>query len=417
MGQRRARRGRWRCRSRRRARTSSAARPASAPSSDQLGDHLEVDLGERVEEAEHDPVRAGGARTRPAARAGGRPRRRRCRSRRAGAAAGVRAGSSPRGPARPAPAPARARPPRARCPGSASPTRLTRSAPPASARSASGAWVTTTSSSAAHTGSSPVVRGAEPRVRSAYGAPSSASIVATDGSADGLQPGGDRARPRASTRRTLPWVSATRSSLRPAALAQRVEQRRVARDVLEPDRGRGRAVEVAAEPDVGDPGDLAHVLDVGDHVGQRRRRAGPRVRVPERLERLEVARVDARGAARRRGPRPTSAAAAGLTKRGTKVTMHTPPLSAQAAQDVVGDVPGVVGDGAGAGVAEDDRGRRDVERVVHRRRRDVGEVDEHPEPVQLGDDLAAEAGQPAVARARRSRRRPRPVLALWVRVR
>ncbi len=52
----------------------------------------------------------------------------------------------------------------------------------------------------------------------------------------------------------------------PAAVCQRGEEPRVARDVLEPLGQRGDAVVVAAEPDVLDARHLAHVLAVPHHV-------------------------------------------------------------------------------------------------------------------------------------------------------
>jgi hypothetical protein len=67
----------------------------------------------------------------------------------------------------------------------------------------------------------------------------------------------------------------------------------------------------------------------------------------------------------------------------------------QAPKHVVRHVAGVVGDGPARRVAEDHRRLRAVEGVTHRGRRDVREVDEHADPVHLGDDLATEVAQPA----------------------
>ena len=103
-------------------------------------------------------------------------------------------------------------------------------------------------------------------------APSSASMVAFDG-------------PRAFWSR---WATAsaafiTRSTLRPAifctsssrvAAAQQLgEESRVLADVLEPGDDVGDAVEVAADADVIDAGDLADVIDVVGDLRQRRLRA------------------------------------------------------------------------------------------------------------------------------------------------
>ena len=65
---------------------------------------------------------------------------------------------------------------------------------------------------------------------------------------------------------------------------------------------------------------------------------------------------------------------------------------------VVGLVAGMVEEGDGAAVGKGDRHRGVADRVLRRLRPDVGEVHQHPDPVHLVDDVAAEVGEPAVAR-------------------
>ena len=69
----------------------------------------------------------------------------------------------------------------------------------------------------------------------------------------------------------------------------------------------------------------------------------------------------------------------------------------------------MVGEGARAGVGEDDRRRGGVQGVVHGLRRDVGEVDQHPEAVHLAHHVAAEIGEAAVLRLVGGRVGPRRV--------
>ena len=86
------------------------------------------------------------------------------------------------------------------------------------------------------------------------------------------------------------------------------------------------------------------------------------------------------------------------TKDGTNVIMQTPPLSGSRASTSSGTLRGMITHRPGRGVGEDHRGRRDRQGIAHRGRRDVGQIDQHAEPVHLADDLTAELGQPAVPR-------------------
>ena len=158
-----------------------------------------------------------------------------------------------------------------------------------------------------------------------------------------------------------------------------------------------RAVVVAADADVLEPGHLPDVLDV---VGDARRPSAcggarcSRSRITGSTL-LEAARVTAALAHARRGSSKNQSACPWSTNGGTKVTMHTPPLPASAAEHVVGDVARVVADGARRAVAEDHGRGRHVERVAHHVGGDVREVDEHADPVHLADHVAAEVGEPA----------------------
>ena len=55
----------------------------------------------------------------------------------------------------------------------------------------------------------------------------------------------------------------------------------------------------------------------------------------------------------------------------------------QKVQDVIWDVTAVGAEGKGAGMAEDDRGGGDVQRVVHGVQGRVRQVHQHPQPVHL----------------------------------
>ena len=144
-----------------------------------------------------------------------------------------------------------------------------------------------------------------------------------------------------------------------------------------------------------DAGDLADVLDVvGDLVD---RRVGLGVLLAQSAENRP-------NATKSLASMPTSAAAAastrhsavaGETNSGTKVTMQTPPLAGSAASTSSGTLRGVSHRALGRQVAEDDGGVSRVEGSAHRRRRDVAEVDHHPEAVHLAHDLPAELRQPA----------------------
>ena len=81
---------------------------------------------------------------------------------------------------------------------------------------------------------------------------------------------------------------------------------------------------------------------------------------------------------------------------GDKGHHHHPAVLGQQAEDVVRHVARMVVQGAGRGVGEDHRRRRDGDRLPHRLGRHVREVDQHAEPVHLAHHLLAEAGETAV---------------------
>ena len=76
----------------------------------------------------------------------------------------------------------------------------------------------------------------------------------------------------------LPPASFAQSSSDQPRVQQLREERRITGHVGQPVGHVGAAVEVAAQPDVLDPGHLADVLDVGGHVSDR----GPRRRIGRR---------------------------------------------------------------------------------------------------------------------------------------
>ena len=110
------------------------------------------------------------------------------------------------------------------------------------------------------------------------------------------------------TRSVLPRTSCATSASDHDALQQRRDEPGVAADVLEPDGEGVGAVVVAADPDVVDACDLAHVLDVRDDLLDRRVGLGVLLlpRRGEDAERLPVLGVDARPRRLPRRPRPAT---------------------------------------------------------------------------------------------------------------
>jgi hypothetical protein len=74
---------------------------------------------------------------------------------------------------------------------------------------------------------------------------------------------------------------------------------------------------------------------------------------------------------------------------------HNSAAVAYSAQHVVGHVTWMIAQGPSAGVGEKGRRGGHVKRRSHRRRRDMRQVDQHPKPVALPDDLTPERRQPA----------------------
>ena len=173
------------------------------------------------------------------------------------------------------------------------------------------------------------------------------------------RPGG-RGRPTSTsriTRRMLRQVSRARSSADQPRSASAASSAGIGGDVLEADGQHLDAVVVAAEPDVVDPGDLAHVLAVRDHVGQRRRglRVVERSRRPRRPR---TVRRRTRGCPPPRPPRPSRGAR--RRRRRSRTSARRSPCTrrrraAIALEHVVGGVARAVGDRAGRAVAEDHR--------------------------------------------------------------
>ena len=93
-------------------------------------------------------------------------------------------------------------------------------------------------------------------------------------------------------------------------------------------------------------------------------------------------------------------------KPGTNVTITTPPFFATSCRTLSGTLRGTL-QIARADECEKITGASvDAQRVFHRVRRDVAEIDEHAEPVHLADDFFAELRQAANAPACRRRHRP-----------
>ena len=96
--------------------------------------------------------------------------------------------------------------------------------------------------------------------------------------------------------------------------------------------------------------------------------------------------------------------------------MQTPPLSGSRASTSSGTLRGWSQTARADEWLKMTGAVADVERVAHGGGGDVGEVDQHAEPVHLGDHLAAEGGQPAV-RGSSVAESAQSVFSLWVRVR
>ena len=75
---------------------------------------------------------------------------------------------------------------------------------------------------------------------------------------------------------------------------------------------------------------------------------------------------------------------------------HHAAVGLDAGEDGVGHVARHVVQRPRGGMREDDGRLRDAQRVVHRLRRDVRQVDQHAQPVHLTHDFLAEAREPAV---------------------
>jgi len=161
-----------------------------------------------------------------------------------------------------------------------------------------------------------------------------------------------------------------------------VKECRVAVDALDAAGEFLGSVEVAAETDVADAGDPAGVLDVVGDVGDRH------------LRRLAEA-----------GPLEPGRILLGEELRHERDHQDSP-VRSQPGEHVIGHVAGMVGERAAGAVAEDHRRIRDVERRVRRRRRDVGEVDEHAEAVELAHVFDTARAEAVVHRVVGARIRP-----------
>ena len=173
------------------------------------------------------------------------------------------------------------------------------------------------------------------------------------------------------------------------------EQRRIARNVLHPERADRHPVVVAAQPDVVDAGHLANVVDVIGHLGNRSlgRRVGGFPGAQGRCHRLRLA------GKQRLLPRflggslglPPAHRLADVGRIG--IDHDDPAVRLDPREHRVGNVARSPVDHAGARMAEHDGCLRDIERIEHRRLADMGEIDQHPQPLHLADHVLAEIGQ------------------------
>ena len=176
-----------------------------------------------------------------------------------------------------------------------------------------------------------------------------------------------------STRTAFCQVSLARSASDQPRSQQFGDQVRVAGDVVQAVRGERRAVVVAADADVVDAGDLAHVVEVvGDRRhGGHRAAGGPPRRRAWTLHRLAGWCRGGAGRARacsRRRPAVQSTAAGQHELRHER-RHRDAAVGREPLQHVVGDVARVVADGARGGVREDHRRGRWCRSASRMRRR------------------------------------------------
>ena len=162
------------------------------------------------------------------------------------------------------------------------------------------------------------------------------------------------------------------------------------------------AVEVGADADVIDAGDLDGVGDLGDDIGEG---GGRKLGGGFGLEGLHRG-IPGGGVCDLHGFHEAGAELGQEGLGGVKVALGEvaavevdldgASLGGEGAEHVVGHVAGVVGEGAAAGVGGDEGGGGDLEGVVEGLVGGVGDVDHHAEAVHLADDVFAEGGEAVV---------------------
>src|SRR5699024_3705720 len=181
----------------------------------------------------------------------------------------------------------------------------------------------------------------------------------------------------------------------PAAARQLFEQSGILVDAVQAVGRRADAVEVAADTDAFDTGDLADVLDVIGDLGD----GGMRTRVRllpfvhglfNSIRLADVLRVQTFGNA---GTLRVPVVDRLRHERRVEVDHHDAVVLLDHAQDVVGHVAREIDQGAGARVREHHRRLAGLDGIAHGVGRYVAEVDQHPEPVHFMDHVATECGQ------------------------
>ena len=162
------------------------------------------------------------------------------------------------------------------------------------------------------------------------------------------------------------------------------------------------AVEIPADADRVDPGDLADVIDVRHHVGERRPRKSHFLAKLLRQDlAIRLAQVLARGLLGHAGIQRLGVGRVVIAEflrdeAAVEVHLHHAALLGQGHDHIIGHVARVVGQRPARRMRREDRRLADLQRVPKGLVGDVRDVHHHAQAVHLADHLLAEIRQPVV---------------------